>query len=152
MRLRCGRRHYDLARKIRQTLAEYEELKDVIAMLGLEELSQEDRRTVRRARQLERFLTQPFFSTGQFTGKEGKAVAIETALDGCEQIVNDDFADTSERAFYMIGGIDEVSREGTSEHNKRGDSDGATPEHNEASSAESGARSDHQRGEGNSQD
>jgi F-type H+-transporting ATPase subunit beta len=102
-----GKRHYDIAREIRRTLAEYEELKDIIAMLGLEELSREDRRTVGRARRLERFLTQPFFSTEQFTGQEGKAVETEDALEGCERILNDEFEEVGERAFYMIGTIDE---------------------------------------------
>jgi F-type H+-transporting ATPase subunit beta len=145
-----GERHYHLARQIRQTLAEYEELKDIIAMLGLEELSREDRRTVRRARQLERFLTQPFFSTEQFTGKKGKAVSTEKALDGCEQILNDDFEDTSERAFYMIGGIDEVSRKDTSDSNQKGDVDEESPEHDNSSAKTGDDDTGSQRGEGNS--
>ena len=103
-----GERHYNLAREIRRTLATYEELKDIIAMLGLEELSQEDRRIVHRARRLERFLTQPFFTTEQFTGLPGRAVPLEAALDGCERILNDEFADVGERALYMIGAIEEA--------------------------------------------
>ena len=79
-------------------------------MLGLEELSQEDRRIVNRARRLERFLTQPFFVTEQFTGHEGRFVELEDALRGCERILNDDFADRPERALYMIGRIDEADR------------------------------------------
>lgn len=105
-----GQRHYDLAREIRRTLATYEELKDIIAMLGLEELSRDDRRTVARARRLERFFTQPFFTTEQFTGKEGKLVSLDKALDGCERILNDEFADAPEKALYMIGAIDEASQ------------------------------------------
>jgi len=105
-----GERHYRIAREIRLTLATYEELKDIIAMLGLEELSQEDRRTVFRARRLERFLTQPFFVTEQFTGHEGKMVELEAALDGCERILNDEFSDRPESALYMIGTIDEVRK------------------------------------------
>ena len=69
-----GQRHYRVARDVRQTLANYEDLKDIIAMLGMEELSRNDRRTVNRARRLERFLTQPFFTTEQFTGHEGRSV------------------------------------------------------------------------------
>lgn len=103
-----GERHYDIAREIRRTLAGYEELKDIIAMLGLEELSPEDRRVVERARRLERFLTQPFFTTEQFTGMSGKLVSLEEALDGCERILNDEFADYPERALYMIGSISEA--------------------------------------------
>ena len=105
-----GERHYNIAQRIKQTLSEYEELKDIIAMLGLEELSREDQQTVYRARKLERFLTQPFFSTEQFTGNEGKAVSLKDALDGCEAILNDDFADYPERAFYMIGSISEAKK------------------------------------------
>ena len=77
-------------------------------MLGLEQLSLEDRRIVERARQLERFLTQPFFTTEQFSGIKGKLVGLEEALDGCERILQDEFKDYPEQAFYMIGGIEEV--------------------------------------------
>lgn len=105
-----GERHYSLAQAMRSTLAEYEELKDIIAMLGMQELSREDRRTVRRARQLERFLTQPFYVTEQFTGMDGRMVSMEDALDGAERILNDEYADNSEQDFYMIGGVDEVRK------------------------------------------
>jgi len=104
-----GERHYRIAQEIRKTLANYEELKDIISMLGMEELSQEDRRSVYRARRLERFLTQPFFVTEAFTGYEGKTVDLEDALDGCERILNDEFSDTPERALYMLGKINEAS-------------------------------------------
>ncbi|OHB25617.1 MAG: F0F1 ATP synthase subunit beta [Desulfuromonadaceae bacterium GWC2_58_13] len=105
-----GERHYRIAREIRRTLATYEELKDIIAMLGIEELSRDDRRTVFRARRLERFLTQPFFTTEQFTGQEGRSVSLEQALSGCERILADEFSDTPEQALYMIGAIDEAKR------------------------------------------
>jgi F-type H+/Na+-transporting ATPase subunit beta len=105
-----GERHYQIAQEIRRTLAGYEELKDIIAMLGLEELSPEDRRVVARARRLERFLTQPFYTTEQFTNMAGKLVPLEDALDGCERILNDEFADYPERALYMIGAIDEAEK------------------------------------------
>jgi len=101
-------KHYRVAREIRRTLSEYEELKDIIAMLGLEELSQENQRTVHRARRLERFLTQPFFMTEQFTGKPGRFSELDDTLDGCERILNDEFADYPESALYMIGKIDEA--------------------------------------------
>ncbi len=104
----AGERHYRIAQEIRKTLAAYEELKDIIAMLGLEELSQEDRRTVHRARRLERFLTQPFYVTEQFTGLTGKLVPLEDALSGCERILNDEFSNAPERALYMIGRIEEA--------------------------------------------
>jgi F-type H+-transporting ATPase subunit beta len=103
-----GARHYELAQEIRRTLAQYAELKDIIAMLGLEQLSPEDRNVVARARRLERFLTQPFFTTKQFTGIEGKLVPLKDALDGCERILRDDFTDVPERDLYMIGTIGEV--------------------------------------------
>jgi len=103
-----GTRHYKLAQEIRQTLAQYAQLKDIIAMLGLEQLSHEDRNVVGRARRLERFLTQPFFTTKQFTGLEGKLVRVEDALQGCERILRDEFKDYPESALYMIGAIDEA--------------------------------------------
>ena len=105
-----GERHDRVARDVRRTLAQYEELKDIIAMLGLEELSREDRRIVNRARRLERFLTQPFQTTGQFTGHEGRIVPIEQTLDGCERILADEFHDLLEQSLYMIGPIEEVRR------------------------------------------
>jgi F-type H+-transporting ATPase subunit beta len=105
-----GERHYGIAQEIRKTLANYEELKDIIAMLGMEELSQEDRRAVHRARKLERFLTQPFSVTEQFTGYKGCTVDLNDALDGCERILNDEFSDYPERSFYMIGKIEEAKK------------------------------------------
>ena len=105
-----GERHHRVAREVRRTLATYEELKDIIAMLGIEELSREDRRTVHRARHLERFLTQPFFTTTQFTGLAGKLVEVEETIDGCERILNDEFSEYPESALYMIGDIGEVTR------------------------------------------
>jgi F-type H+-transporting ATPase subunit beta len=103
-----GARHYALAQEVRRTLAQYTELKDIIAMLGLEQLSPADRNVVTRARRLERFLTQPFFTTEQFTGLEGKLVSVEDALDGCERILRDEFKDHPESALYMIGAVNEA--------------------------------------------
>jgi F-type H+-transporting ATPase subunit beta len=105
-----GVRHYHLAQEIRRTLAKYNELKDIIAMLGLEQLSPADREVVARARRLERFLTQPFFATEQFTGIKGKLVSLKDALDGCERILQDEFKDYPESALYMIGTIDEAKK------------------------------------------
>jgi F-type H+-transporting ATPase subunit beta len=105
-----GDRHYKVAQQIRRTLALYEDLKDVISMLGLEQLSPEDRGTVGRARRLERFLTQPFFATEQFSGIPGKLVSLKDALDGCERILNDEFKDYPESALYMIGMIGEARK------------------------------------------
>jgi F-type H+-transporting ATPase subunit beta len=104
----AGERHYKIAQEIRKTLAVYEDLKDIIAMLGISELSREDQRIVHRARRLERFFTQPFFVTEQFTGTAGKMVSREETLIGCERILNDEFAEYPERSLYMIGSIDEA--------------------------------------------
>ncbi len=114
-----GERHYALAQEIRRTLAQYADLKDIIAMLGLEQLSQEDRKVVARARRLERFLTQPFFTTQQFTGFEGKLVSLKDSLDGCERILRDEFKDYPESGLYMIGVIGEAKK--TSATDKTGD-------------------------------
>jgi F-type H+-transporting ATPase subunit beta len=103
-----GARHYRVAQAVRRTLATYEELKDIIAMLGLEELSRADRRTVQQARRLERFLTQPFHTTEHFTGVQGRTVSIEDTLEGCERILADEFSDRPERTLYMIGAVREV--------------------------------------------
>lgn len=113
-----GQKHYQLAQKIRQTLAQYEELKDIISMLGMEQLSVQDRNVVNRARKLERFLTQPFFSTEQFSGIKGKQVSLKDALEGCERILADEFKDYPESAFYMIGSIDEAKKKNDDKNDK----------------------------------
>jgi F-type H+-transporting ATPase subunit beta len=105
-----GERHYNLAQEIRKTLAQYEALKDIIAMLGSEQLSPDDRNAVARARRLERFLTQPFFTTEQFSGMKGKLVPLKDSLDGCERILHDEFKDYPESALYMIGAIGEAKK------------------------------------------
>jgi F-type H+-transporting ATPase subunit beta len=105
-----GDRHYNLAQEIRRTLAQYESLKDIVAMLGMEQLSLEDRNTVARARRLERFLTQPFFTTEQFSGMKGKLVSLKDSLDGCERILREEFKDYPESALYMIGAIGEAKK------------------------------------------
>ena len=99
-------RHFRVARDVRRVLAEYEELKDIIAMLGTEELSSADRVTVAKARRLERFLTQPFFSTEKFTGHAGAFVTLEETLEGCDRILSGVLNDVPESAFYMIGAAD----------------------------------------------
>ncbi len=106
-----GQRHYQIARSVRKNLAQYDELKDIIAMLGLEELSRDDQKVVNRARRLERFLTQPFYSTQQFTSQTGVAVSIDDTLDGCERILDDEYRDWPERSLYMIGKISEAKRQ-----------------------------------------
>ncbi len=103
-----GERHTRLAREIRSTLAVYEDLKDIIAMLGFEELSDDDQRMVSRARRLERYLTQPFHVTTAFTGQTGHTVPLEAALDDAERILNDELSDVAEGDFYMIGTLKEA--------------------------------------------
>ena len=103
-----GERHYRLAQEIKRTLSQHEDIKDIIAMLGFEQLSQEDKKLVLRARRLERFFTQPFFTIESSTGISGKSVSLKDALDGCERILRDEFKDYAEKSLYMIGAIDEV--------------------------------------------
>ncbi|HLU30558.1 MAG TPA: F0F1 ATP synthase subunit beta, partial [Acidimicrobiia bacterium] len=103
-----GDRHYQVARGVRRTLADYEELKDVIAMLGMGELSKADRLVVERARRLERFLTQPFSVTERFTALKGRQVALEDAIEGCERILADEYLDYDESDLFMIGTIEEA--------------------------------------------
>lgn len=107
-----GERHYRVAQTVRSVLAEYDELKDIIAMLGLEELSLRDRTTVSQARRLERFLTQPFFTTEVFTGKSGALIQLEQTLEGCERILAGEFAHVNESELYMIGAIGDVNKGG----------------------------------------
>lgn len=103
-----SKEHYECAKNVKKILSEYEDLKNIIAMLGLEELSIKDRRTVARARKLEKFLTQPFFTTTQFTNIPGVFVPIEKTIEGCNAIINGDYDDYPEQAFYMIGDISQV--------------------------------------------
>jgi F-type H+-transporting ATPase subunit beta len=103
-----GERHYETARKVGEHLSRYKELLDIIAMLGIEELSQTDRVVVRRARRLERFLTQPFYLTEEFTGRKGRHVPLSKTLDGCEMILSDKMDHVPEEAFFMTGDIEEV--------------------------------------------
>ncbi len=103
-----GERHFHVAKEVKNTLATYENLKDIIAILGFQELARKDQQTVTKARKLEKFLTQPFFMTEQFTSIEGKFVSIEDTLDGCERILQGEIEDLSEDDLYMVGGIDDA--------------------------------------------
>lgn len=100
--------HYETARKTREVLARYEELRDIISILGLEELSEQERQIAVRARRLQRFLTQPLFATQQFTALPGKFVALEDTINGFNQILSGAYDDAPEQAFYMVGSIEEV--------------------------------------------
>jgi len=103
-----GKRHYEISRKVMEHISRYKELLDIIAMLGIEELSPTDRLIVKRARRLERFFTQPFFLTEEFTGRKGRHVPLNKTLDGCEMILTGKMDDVPEEAFFMIGDIEEV--------------------------------------------
>jgi len=103
-----GEEHYGTAQQIKSTLQRYKELQDIIAILGLDELSEEDRLTVSRARKIERFLSQPFFVAEVFTGSPGKYVSLENAIKGFQMIFNGDLDDLPEQAFYLVGDIDEA--------------------------------------------
>jgi F-type H+-transporting ATPase subunit beta len=103
-----GARHYELALRVKQTIERYRELQDIIAMLGLEELSAEDQSTVRRARRLERFLTQPLFVTEPFTGHPGRHVPLAATIAGCEAILAGRLDETDESRLYMIGAVEEA--------------------------------------------
>jgi F-type H+/Na+-transporting ATPase subunit beta len=103
-----GHEHYRLAEEVRRAISHYIELRDVIALLGIEELSAADRLIVRRARRLQRFLTQPFMVTEAFTGKPGRAVPLTATLDGCRTILDGACDDWAESSFYMVGTLDEA--------------------------------------------
>ncbi|MBT4512839.1 MAG: F0F1 ATP synthase subunit beta, partial [Chloroflexi bacterium] len=103
-----GQEHYDTARGVQRVLQRYKELQDIIAILGLEELSEEDRSTVSRARRIERFLSQPFFVAEQFTGRAGKYVSTADTVRSFREILEGKHDDLPEQAFYMKGSIDEV--------------------------------------------
>ena len=103
-----GQEHYETARAVQGMLQRYKELKDIIAILGMDELSDEDKLTVSRARKIQRFLSQPFFVAEVFTGSPGKFVSLKETLYGFQGIVNGDYDDLPEQAFYMVGSIDEA--------------------------------------------
>lgn len=105
-----GERHYQVAMRVKQTLQRYREVQDMLTMLGMEELRPDDQQAVRRARRLERFLTQPLFSAESFTGRPGQYVAPEETLSGCEAILDGKFDNVDERRLYMIGGMKEAGQ------------------------------------------
>ena len=104
-----GSEHYDIARDVQGTLQRYKELKDIIAILGMDELSEEDRLVVNRARKMQRYLSQPFFVAEVFTGAVGKYVSLKDTIAGFKAILNGDMDQYPEQAFYMVGSIDEVA-------------------------------------------
>jgi len=104
-----GSEHYDTARDVQGTLQRYKELKDIIAILGMDELSEEDKLAVTRARKMQRFLSQPFFVAEVFTGSPGKFVSLKDTIAGFKAIMDGDMDQYPEQAFYMVGGIEEVA-------------------------------------------
>lgn len=107
-----GERHYAAARGAQKILQRYKDLQDIIAILGMEELSDEDKQTVARARKIQKYLSQPFFVAEQFTGAKGKYVKLEDTISGFEKIISGELDDIPEQAFYMKGSIEEVIAEG----------------------------------------
>src|SRR3954463_4681189 len=103
-----GDEHYETATRVQETLQRYKELQDIIAILGIDELSDADKQTVSRARKIQRFLSQPFFVASQFTGRDGEYVPVAETVRGFKEIVEGEHDDIPERAFYMAGGIDQV--------------------------------------------
>src|SRR5213594_130624 len=103
-----GERHYKVAVEVQRILQRYKDLQDIIAILGMDELSEADKQLVGRARRVQRFLSQPFFVATQFTGLEGKYVKLEDTIGSFERVVAGEFDQLPEQAFYMVGGIDEV--------------------------------------------
>jgi F-type H+/Na+-transporting ATPase subunit beta len=106
-----GEEHYNTATEVQEVLQRYKELQDIIAILGIDELSDEDKQTVSRARKIQRFLSQPFFVASQFTGRDGEYVPVEETVRGFKEIVDGEHDEIPERAFYMQGGIDQVLEE-----------------------------------------
>jgi F-type H+-transporting ATPase subunit beta len=104
--------HYETAQEVKEILQRYEELQDIIAILGMDELSDEDKQAVNRARRVQRFLSQPFFVAEQFTGQPGKYVPIEETVRGFRMILDGELDHLPERAFLLKGTIDEVIEEG----------------------------------------
>ena len=106
--LTIGQEHYDVARNVQMTLQRYKELKDIIAILGMDELSDEDKQSVNRARKIQRFLSQPFFVAEVFTGAPGKYCSLKDTIRGFKGIVEGEYDELPEQAFYMVGTIDEA--------------------------------------------
>ncbi|MEO6467770.1 MAG: F0F1 ATP synthase subunit beta, partial [Acidimicrobiia bacterium] len=103
-----GQRHYDCARRVQVVLQRYKELQDIIAILGLDELSEEDKVTVSRARKIQRFLSQPFFVGEVFTGLPGIFVPVQETVESFEALVNGELDDIPEQAFFNVGGVESV--------------------------------------------
>jgi F-type H+-transporting ATPase subunit beta len=113
-----GEEHYNVARGVQQTLQKYKDLQDIIAILGMDELSEDDKNVVERARKIEKFLSQPIFVAEVFTGSPGKYVSLEDTIKGFKGILNGDYDHMPESAFYMVGGMDEAIEKAEKQKNK----------------------------------
>ncbi len=103
-----GQRHYDVATRVQEVLQRYKDLQDIIAILGIDELTEEDKVTVQRARKVQRFFSQPFYVAEQFTGLPGKTVPVQETVESFEALINGEFDDLPEQAFFNVGGIEEA--------------------------------------------
>jgi F-type H+-transporting ATPase subunit beta len=137
-----GEEHYRTATAVQEILQRYKELQDIIAILGMEELSDEDKLTVQRARKIQRFLSQPFFVAEAFTGTEGKYVKLEDTIRGFSEIIAGKHDDLPEGAFYMVGTIEEAVEQGKriggedEREEAEGEDEGSEPEAEEAEEPE----------------
>ena len=139
-----GEEHFNVANRVKEVLQRYKELQDIIAILGIDELSDEDKVTVQRARKIERFLSQPFFVATQFTGIEGKYVPIAESIRGFKEILEGKHDEIPERAFFMKGSIDEVVAEAGGQSDSResdsGESDSGSNRRSDSGESDSGSR------------
>jgi F-type H+-transporting ATPase subunit beta len=144
-----GDEHYQVAREVQRVLQRYKDLQDIIAILGVEELSEEDKLTVGRARRIQRFLSQPMFVTEVFTGREGKYVPIQETVRGFREILDGKYDDLPEQAFYMVGGIDEVAKQAKtiSVKGEEAEEKGAPAEKKDEAEEEAGEEEDVEEGE-----
>jgi F-type H+-transporting ATPase subunit beta len=131
-----GEDHFKVANDVKGILQRYKELQDIIAILGIDELSDEDKLTVQRARKVERFLSQPFFVAEQFTGSPGKYVPVEETVRGFKEIIEGEHDELPERVFYMKGGIDEVTQEAKGKGGAKAKAEEEEGEEDEASGGE----------------
>jgi F-type H+/Na+-transporting ATPase subunit beta len=118
-----GQEHYDIAQEVRRLIEHYRELQEIISLLGMEELGAADQQSVRRARRMVRFLTQPFAVTSQFTGLPGASVALEDTLAGCRAILDGAADDWAESSLYMVGALEEARAKEDAARKERGDGD-----------------------------
>jgi F-type H+/Na+-transporting ATPase subunit beta len=137
-----GEEHYETATRVQEVLQRYKELQDIIAILGIDELADEDKLTVNRARKIQRFLSQPFFVASQFTGRDGEYVPVEETVRGFKEIVDGKHDDVPERAFYMKGTIEQVVEEARGATEGEEEEEVAEPERDEAEARDEAAESE----------